>query len=142
MGKQAKQIGCMGEINISCVDNLNSSVCELQGAKLTIAPQSFIKQRLLFFDQPRFQQQGTNFSRRTNPANAFGLTQHCRFVCGTQVRQHAAANIDAFTNIERHSVAFTVKQIDTWRGGKRTQKWTQVLRIFIDCRCLKCQAWG
>jgi hypothetical protein len=65
---------------------------------------------LLLFNQTRLKQQGAEFACGTYPGDASGLAKHRRFVGGTQMGKNPAADIHAFTDIQRHRVAFAMKK--------------------------------
>ena len=75
----------MRKIDVPRVDDLRLAFVDLQGAELTVAAQALVEQRLLFFYQPRLQQQRAHFSRRLEPGNASRLAQHGGLVRGTQM---------------------------------------------------------
>jgi hypothetical protein len=50
------------------------------------------------------------------------------------MREHPAADIDAFANIERHGVAFAMKKIDAGLLWQRFKPGAKMLGIFIDGR--------
>ena len=75
----------MRKIDVARVDALRPAIVYLQGAELTVAAQALIEQRLLFFYQPRLQQQRAHFSRRLEPGNASRLAQHGGLVRRTEM---------------------------------------------------------
>ena len=75
IGKQSVQAWLAGEVDLFGVDDLRLAARQQQGAELTVAAQAFIKQRLLLFDQFRFQQQRADFTGRAFPGDTPGLAQ-------------------------------------------------------------------
>ncbi|MNP65982.1 hypothetical protein D3C76_1616250 [compost metagenome] len=60
-------------------------IIKLQCAELLVAAQALIEQRLLLFNQLRFQQQRPYFTRRPDKGDTPGLAQHGRFVWSAQM---------------------------------------------------------
>ena len=64
-------------------------------------------------------------------ADAQGLTQHARFVFGSQVREQTGPDVDAFANVKRQVPGLPVKGVDARTCGGMLNRFAQVLRVLI-----------
>lgn len=67
IGKQTVKIGFMRKIHFPGINDLRFSCVNLQGTQLAVAAQALVKQRLLFLDEPGFEQKRTQFACRLDP---------------------------------------------------------------------------
>ena len=90
---------------------------------------------MLLLDEAGFKQQRANLARRANVADAPGLAQQTRFIRIAQVRQHPAAQVDAFADIKRQAVfRFAMKHIHARRRRHARNGFAQVHRVFLGQR--------
>ena len=142
VGKQTVKIRFMRKIHFPGINDLRFSRVNLQGTQLAVAAQAFVKQRLLFLDEPGFEQKRAQFTCRLDPGDPPGLSEHRRFVRRTQVRHHPTADIYAFADIERHGVAVAVEEIDARLFRQRLKPGAKMLGIFVDSRRFKLKTRG
>ncbi|EPF17703.1 hypothetical protein HMPREF0201_01683 [Cedecea davisae DSM 4568] len=139
VGVQPVKARLAREINIFGINHLRDIALQRKGAKLAVTAQALVEQRLLLFDHPCFEQQRSQFSRGARKGYAARLAQKGRFIRGAEVGHHAGANVDAFTDVERHNVALAVENIDSRLPGQAVKPWPEVFRIFIDRRGFELQ---
>ena len=83
-GKQTIELWCLSECHGLFVDHRSLPTVffldQLQAAEFFHTPKTLVVQRILCFDQIRFQQQRANFASGFYGFNASGLGQHARFI--------------------------------------------------------------
>ena len=114
------------------VDDLQHPVANTQRTQALLTTKPLVLQGLQFFDQSGFKQQGAYFPCGLLVLDSLRLAQHSGFFGRAQVGKQSAANIDAFADIKRYRIAFSVKEIDPWRPGSSFDLSTQVRWVFIN----------
>ena len=122
-----------GQIQVFGIDHLGqATLLHPQGAQLAVAAQLLVEQRVLLLDQARFEQQCADLTGSADMADAQGLAQQARFIGIAQVGQQAAAQIDAFADIQRQITLRPMKDIHPRRRRHALDGLTQVTWVFID----------
>ena len=104
---------------------------------MAVAAQLLVEQWVHLLDEARLQQQGAYLSSGADMADAPGLAQHACFVGRAQVRQQAAAQVDAFADVQRQVAFLPVKDIHPGRGGHVGNGLAQVRGVFIGAGLVK-----
>ena len=136
-GKQPVQVGLGGKVDVFRINHFGHTATQAQAAQLFVAAQLLVEQRVLRLDHLGFQQQGPNFTRRTDVADALGLAQHAGFVRRAQVRQQAGPDVDAFAYIQGQVALLPMKDVDPGACGGVFDGGAQVLRVFVDAAFFK-----
>jgi hypothetical protein len=127
--EQPVQVGIAAEVEVACVHDLRTAVTQAQGTELAAAAQPLVVQRLALLDEARLEQQRTDFAGGAHVADGVRLAQHARFVGAAQVRQDAAAQVDALADIQRQAAAGALEDVDAGCGGQGLGLVAQVRRI-------------
>ena len=109
-----------------------AALLHAQRTQLAVAPQLLVEQRVLLLDQARFEQQCADLTGGADMADAQGLAQQARFIGIAQMGQQAAAQIDAFADIQRQIALGPMKDIHTRRARPALDRLTQVTGVLID----------
>lgn len=124
-GEEAVEFLALAGVDVFAHDQARAVVAggvlhQLPGTQFAALPQAAVVHGLAFLDQARFQQQGAELAGGFGPVDAADVAGDAQFAVLSaafgKVRQHAAAQVDAFAHVEQ-GVVFAIKEVDAGRLG-------------------------